>query len=493
MFARDIFAVPVVDQILIHAPLHDLVALVNPPAAAQLRAAIGGADIAASPAIEPLLDHLRSAGQPAPASRTGAIEDPLFLGIIPTRGCNLACVYCDFAAPETHHRTMEFSLARGVIDAYLRLVADSGGGQARVQFFGGEPFFAPEVVQFVVEYAGLRSAELGLAVEFEATTNGIFSPSQCRWIADHFDTVVLSLDGPAEVHDLHRPASSGRGTFGPVVRNAQMLSESAVNLVIRACVTEASVSRMPDFAAWLAWTLRPSTVCFESLSGSPRSAASGLAPPDPWRFAQMFIRAAHILEPFGIDVILSTADIDARHVTFCPVGKDALIVSPDGSIDACYLLEHDWRRRGLDMHLGQARPAPPSTGRSTNSTECGTDRPGRMPVAPEPGPLTVLDVDPAAVQRVRAMNVDHRPLCADCLCRFHCAGGCHVHHDTSAAPGQFDNLCIQTRLVTIARLLMRLGRSDLADAWLADQAAMEASVWQSSDRLCASSIGGGPG
>jgi hypothetical protein len=66
------------------------------------------------------------------------------------------------------------------------------------------------------------------------------------------------------------------------------------------------------------------------------------------------------------------------------------------------------------------------------------------------------------------------------LCRFHCAGGCVVNHKLEAA---FDDLCIQTRLVTISKLLREAGQPDLTQSWLTNRAAMEAAALQPSDRL----------
>ena len=54
---------------------------------------------------------------------------------------------------------MSLRLARQAVDAYLRILAENGSRHAEVHFFGGEPFFAEEVVHFVVNYArcGRRS------------------------------------------------------------------------------------------------------------------------------------------------------------------------------------------------------------------------------------------------------------------------------------------------------------------------------------------------
>jgi uncharacterized protein len=444
----NVFSVPVRDKFLVYAPLHRLIALVNRQALPYIRAGLNG-EGEIPEAVQPLVDRLRAPGESEPGARTGGLIDPYFLGIIPTRGCNMACRYCDFAAPKQSSPVMDVNLAREAVDAYFRLLQEVGNRRAEVHFFGGEPFAAESVVHFVVACAAKRAAELGQGVRFEVTTNGLYSPSRCQWIADHFDTVVLSLDGLAEVQDRHRPALNGRGTFEVVARSARIFSEGPCELVVRACVTQETIADMPEFARWIGQELRASTVCFESLSLSPLAQTAGFAPPDPWEFAVAFDCAGRILDAYGIEAVLSTADLRTNRSSFCPVGKDALIVSPDGAIDACYLLREDWERKGLDMRLGRI-----AAGR--------------------------LEIDPAALQRVRDLTVRERPLCAGCLCRYQCAGGCHVNHD---AAGKYDDLCVQTRLVTLTKLLRQIGQDELAETWLADRRALEKSVWQASDRL----------
>jgi len=437
---------------LLYAPLHQLIALVDRAAVRCLLSALQGKSTPVPANIELLFSQLTTPVL-QPQVRTGAVTNPLFLGIIPTRGCNMDCVYCDFAAPKQTSPVMDLSLARAAVDAYLNLLPlDSQ--HAAIHFFGGEPFFAPNVIHFVVAYATMRAAERGAALRFEVTTNGLYGTRQCRWIGDHFDTVVLSLDGLDEVQNRQRPALNGRATFPTVARNARILSESPVNLVLRACVTQQSVTELVDFSHWVCQNLVVEAVCFETLIPSPLSIAADVLPPDPWKFAQEFDRAAAVLTAAGIEAVLSTAEITTCRLSFCPVGQDALIVNPDGAVNACYLLPEQWQQVGLDMRLGQLQPQIPA-----------------------------FALDDAAVQRARQLQVNNKSRCANCFCRYHCAGGCHVNHDSAVPTGTFDAWCVQTRLITITRLLRHLEQHDLAATWIADKGGVEAAVYQSTDCL----------
>lgn len=457
----DIFFVPVLDKFLVYRPLQPLVALVNRQAIQQLRSGLMNDGAVVGRQIETLAARLRAPASPRPQTRTGPLNKPLFLGIIPTRGCNMGCRYCDFGAPDQPETKMDLNLARAAANAYLKLLHENEQTRGEIHFFGGEPFFAPEVVHFVVEYALVRAAELGLVVHFEATTNGLYGRTHCQWIADRFDTIVLSLDGPADIQNWQRPGRNGRSTFDIVARNARILSAGSVELVIRVCVTAETARRMPEIAHWISQEFRPSTVCFESLTPSPLAEAAGIVPPNPFVFARNFMTAVSHLEAHGIQAILSTADLSATGVTSCPVGQDALIVSPDGLIDACYLLEDAWRQQGLDMRLGRVNV-----------------------------PAEQFEIKPGALSRARWLNLYNKPLCANCFCRYHCAGGCHVNHRTNAPPGHFDGLCLQTRLVTCATLLRQLGQTDLLANWFDDQAALSTVGWHQNDRLVQEEVRG---
>ena len=447
----DVFSIPVIDKLIVYAPLHGFLALVNEAGAQDLQRGLVG-NAPSRLFSSQVLGSLRSPGAlPLPAR--GASAEPAFLGLIPTRGCNARCRYCDFQTLGLHGRSMSLSLAREAIQAYLLLKQKSGAQSAEIHFFGGEPFCAEDVVQVAVEFASTRAAQMGMQVHFEATTNGLYRAALAKWIADRFGAVVLSLDGPRDIQDAQRPARGRPHAFDTVVESAGIFSHGPVDLILRACITSRTVNRMQEIAQWFAEKFSPSSVCFEALTPTEAASQAGLEPPDPWAFAEHFHRAAEVLGRFGIRAVHATAAIDTARTSFCPLGKDALIVSPEGAISACYLPEGSWKRRRLDLTLGRVQ------GEAFNIPE-------------------------SRLAHIRNLNVESRRLCADCFCRFHCAGGCYVNHDTTSEPGRFGPLCIQTRLLTTANLLERLEQHGLVEEWMADREMMERTVWRTTDRLC---------
>jgi uncharacterized protein len=446
-----VYALPVLDKVLIYAPLHNLTALVNRAAARSLAAGLKG-EVEIQSQVKALFEVLHADGHDPPEPRQGALTRPLFLGLIPTRGCNLACRYCDFVAGKESRTTMPLPLVRQALEAYVDLLERGDTRLINVHFFGGEPFYAAEVVQFAVAYATRLAGSHRMGTHFEVTTNGVYHPELAGWIADQFDTVVLSLDGPEEIQERQRPAQNGHPVFARIFHNAKIFSEGACELILRVCVTQASVKNMPEIAAWMASEFKPKTVCFETVHPTAQAMQAGLHAPDPFEFADQFHRAAQVLETEGINPILSTADMSECQSSLCPVGKDALIVSPDGAVDACYLPKEVWQASDLDMRLGKVDH-------------------GR------------LELDSNALERVRNLSVQNKPGCAACFCQYHCAGGCHVRHNGRAATGPGDPDCVQTRLVTAANLLRRLDQNTIATSLLVDHRAMEKAASQTSDLL----------
>ncbi len=444
---RDIFAVPVLDRWLIHAPRGPASALVNQAACDILgERGVNGAGPAADWA-----DVFCRLPQPAPAPAEGP-ADPEFLGLIPTRACNMACRYCGFGAAGVHSR-MDAKLAAECVDWFMEDRHARGRRTADIHFFGGEPFVAGELIDIVVHRARATGARLGVSPRFEAATNGFFDGDRRRFIASHFHTVVLSLDGPEEVHERHRPLHSGGGSFATVWENARALARSPAELIIRMCVTAETVGRMEAITRWVGEHIAPARLIYETLQATPESDAAGLAPPEPLRFAREWVAAARLARALGMEPLYAAAAIDQLRHSFCPVGRDSLIVAPDGAVVACYRPARDWEVRGMNLTLGRfAR-------------------------------TTGMRLDAEAVDRVRALTRP-RPECTACFARWYCAGGCHLNA-ADTPPAVRPDFCRQTRVIAAHRLLDTMGASDSAEALFSDEAALRALADFPDDRLAA--------
>lgn len=448
----DIYALPVGENYLVYAPLRNVCALVNGSARRRLAQHLKGHPSSRSgqDALHALIQALDT--PPLYPEPSATAFDPPFLGILPTRACNLACVYCHFGARYDSGARLDLRQATAAVDWMADQAYRLRRRHLNIHFFGGEPFVAGEVVDVVVHRARAMAAKHGLIPHFEAATNGVFGEARAQFVGDYFDTVVLSLDGFQRFHDCQRPMPDGRSSFEAVEKTALRLSQAPADLCLRICVTSENLSSLEDIVTWACTTFRPSIVNIETLKATPEAGDAGLYPPDPFEFAARCVRACRQIESHGVQAVYAAADISSVRETFCPVGRDTVILSPDGRLSSCYLLEAEWRAKGLDLNIGTQ------------------DQQG------------AIRIDPGVVADLRHLVTD-KPRCRACFCRWTCAGGCHVSETYPGCDPHYSDFCIQTRLITLCFLLRQLGLLEEVDKLLSDPDAMHGLANRGEDTL----------
>ncbi len=449
---NDFFAIPINNQFLVYAPLYRMAQVVDHSTFEKLQQLFSGSSSVKKKDLLPIIPQLKNKTKERIQTLHGPVNAPLFLGLITTRGCNMGCHYCDFPAPKSTSPHMTMELAKKSIDMYLSILSGSGIKKGQIEFFGGEPFFQNRIAEFALSYGKHRADRLGIELQFKVTTNGIMSREKCEWVADRFDTAVLSLDGPARFQNENRPLPTGADSFDIVYRSASILSKGNVDLILRSCITQASVEQMPDIARWFTQKFAVDQICFEPLTPSEFSKKHGILPPDPRLFALNYLQAQDILDSSGIGIMTSGSDIDALQYSFCPLGKDALIVTPEGNINACYLLEINWENIGLDLKIG------------TMTEE-----------------LPFFKINNKRLIYERSFNQIRAPLCKTCFAKYHCAGGCHINHAQIQQAVSYDRLCIQTRIIILGKLLKRIKAYPLYNNWLETVAKSSQNDYQPSE------------
>ncbi|MCU0643835.1 MAG: radical SAM protein [bacterium] len=446
-----IFILPVLDKFLLYAPLHELSALLNEAAVLQVKQALAKSN---PDSLTPELADLLSVLQAPPVQnpdRTGEL-DSQFLGIIPSRRCNMSCVYCDFGANLSPEEVIDPDIVVSAIDYFAALTEQKKKQFFMIQFFGGEPFVEQEIIDIAVHHTRLVGSKIGLIPHLEALTNGYFSERQRIFIKEYFDRIVISFDGFKKYHDKTRPKNSRQGSFEKVVDNLKYLSTCNVELSIRCCITSESVDEMEAIAQWFCEEFNLDKVNFETLTPNHETEQAKIYPPDPYLFAQHCVRSWRILRENHVEPAYAPISLDKAQTTSCPVGRDVLIVHPDGTIASCYLLKQDWDKKQLDLAVGKVYQN------------------GRM------------EIDFEKIKQLRNL-VYSKPRCESCFCRFGCAGNCHVNSTYPGSPQTYTDFCIHTRIITACRLLEEMGQQQMADEFLDDANALKNLALQKSDNL----------
>ena len=144
-----------------------------------------------------------------------------------TQRCNLNCHYCAYSggyANRTHsQKDMTFDTAKAAMDYFIAHSKDSE--RLAVSFYGGEPLLKMDLIKECIAYC--RENMEGKPLAFNLTTNGtLLTEPVMRFLVQENVRLLISLDGPQEIHDRNRRfAKSDKGSYEVVIRNLKLLKE----------------------------------------------------------------------------------------------------------------------------------------------------------------------------------------------------------------------------------------------------------------------------
>jgi uncharacterized protein len=169
----------------------------------------------------------------APEIAEAISNDYLNLIVNPTERCNLRCIYCY----ETFVlKKMEPKLISGILNLVKRR-AERGLKTFKLDFFGGEPLAAWDVVEKLARELSAICRTNGTEMFGGITTNGVLlDRSRVDLLAAHnVRAFQVTLDGPQAIHDKRRITRDGSGTFRQVWRALEILKACPhrLNVLIR--------------------------------------------------------------------------------------------------------------------------------------------------------------------------------------------------------------------------------------------------------------------
>jgi sulfatase maturation enzyme AslB (radical SAM superfamily) len=130
------------------------------------------------------------------------------LALLLTTRCNLSCEYCYLDRGRDDGAMRWLTVA-----ASLGLLLDARPARLAIEFTGGEPLLAPDLLVRAVEFVE-RRRHPATALKLTLTTNGtLLTPARLSFLFAHGFAIRLSWDGVAPAQDLR-----GRGTFAALDR-----------------------------------------------------------------------------------------------------------------------------------------------------------------------------------------------------------------------------------------------------------------------------------
>jgi len=145
--------------------------------------------------------------------------------------CNLNCTYCYYLEKEKlYSNTGSYRMNDVILESFVKQYIEAQEIPV-VSFIwqGGEPTlkgidFYRKALEFQKKYAQGRKIENSLQ------TNGtLLNDEWCIFLKENNFLVGISIDGPQEIHDLHRPTKAGTSSFGKVIRGIELLKKHNID------------------------------------------------------------------------------------------------------------------------------------------------------------------------------------------------------------------------------------------------------------------------
>ena len=163
--------------------------------------------------------------------RAPGVERSMHVTIKPIGAlCNLDCTYCYYLSKEELLEQKTRRIADEILERFIVEYIEAQDAREIVfTWHGGEPTLMG--LPFFERVVELQAKHLpaGRRVSNDLQTNGtLLDDAWCAFLAQHEFLVGLSIDGPRELHDVHRPDKGGAPSFDKVFDAAQRLGRHGV-------------------------------------------------------------------------------------------------------------------------------------------------------------------------------------------------------------------------------------------------------------------------
>lgn len=152
--------------------------------------------------------------------------------------CNLACRYCynstSMDAPSD--RKMSRETAKRCVDRLFDAAGDRD--HVAITFFGGEPLLNKSLFHWVIAYSQEVASKLGKKVRYSMTTNAtLLDDAVIDQIKKHNFGLMISMDGPEDLHNAQRPMQGGKPSFTKAAEGVKRLMRRRKRVTVRCTLT----------------------------------------------------------------------------------------------------------------------------------------------------------------------------------------------------------------------------------------------------------------
>ncbi len=313
--------------------------------------------------------------------------DELIAWLHVTNACNLRCTYC-YINKSGAAMTVETAFA--AIDAILEAARRYGYRRVSLKYAGGEATLNLALVERMHVYAQDCASTAGIELYGVVLSNGVgLDDTKLQRIRNLSLRLMISLDGPAAIHNQQRPRINGQESFQAVTSNIKRARNLGMPLTVSVTVTGASVPYVAEVVSWLLQHETHFVLNFYRACQAGTSLAE-LALQEQQMIAGLRCAYAvieqHLPRYSLLSCLLDRTNLALPHQQTCGVGANYMVVD----------------------HLGRV-------------AKCQMDLANPITNVWEADPLHAIRVSPTGLQ---SLPVDQKAGCRDCSWKYWCAGGC---------------------------------------------------------------------
>jgi uncharacterized protein len=156
--------------------------------------------------------------------------------------CQMQCRYCFYHDVAKSRENASFGLMSDqTLENVVRKALDYASTSCSFAFQGGEPTLAGlDFYRKLIVYQE-KYNKSQIKIQNSIQTNGMaLDQDWASFLHKHHFLVGLSLDGPAEIHNLNRLDSHGNGTYNAAMASAELLAKYQVDFNILSVMTRRS-------------------------------------------------------------------------------------------------------------------------------------------------------------------------------------------------------------------------------------------------------------
>ena len=161
--------------------------------------------------------------------------------------CNLNCSYCYYLSKKSlYTETGHFLMSDDILEEYIvQHINATTETIINFSWHGGEPLLAGiDFYRKVLEFQAVHIPEGKTIINGIQTNATLINDKWSRFFAENQFIIGISIDGPAEFHDIYRKTREDSATWNKVMRGFQLLKEQ--NIVAEAlCVVNSENVKHP--------------------------------------------------------------------------------------------------------------------------------------------------------------------------------------------------------------------------------------------------------